>query len=146
MRMTEIINISRKITFSFFIKETYESGIVLFGWEVKSVKSNGINIVGSYINFRNSECWLNKSFISMNKSCSDSFELEHRDRKLLLKKKEIIYLLSIVKIKGYTVLPCSVFLKNNFIKLSICLCVGKKKHENKSDVKKRFLSFRDLDF
>jgi len=144
--MTEIINISRKIGFSFFIKETYESGIVLFGWEVRSVKSTGINIVGSYINFRNSECWLNKSFISMNRSCKESFEFEDRDRKLLLRKKEIIYLVSVVKIKGYTVLPYSVFLKKNFIKLGICLCVGKKKYDNKSDIKKRFLSFRELDF
>ncbi|HFL8819471.1 MAG TPA: SsrA-binding protein SmpB [Candidatus Azoamicus sp. OHIO2] len=135
--MTNIItDIKKKILFNYTIDETYESGIILKTWEIKSIKKNGFNITCSYINISNNACFLINSHI---KPIRYEFKIhefdEKRTRELLLKKKEINYLYGRSKIKNLTIIPSKIYWKHNFIKLEIHLCSGKRKYDKRQELK-----------
>lgn len=137
MSFKEIINLSKKISFNYEVLKRYEAGIALFGWEVCSIRLNSCGIISSYLKIKNLQCWLVKSFVKCNALLLDSKVLENRDRKLLLHKKEIDNLVNFLKIKTHTIVPSKVYWKNNFIKLEVCLCVGKKKYDKRLFLKNK---------
>lgn len=137
--MDIITDLNKRISYNYFIKEQYEAGIVLYGWEVKSVRINGISLIGSFISINNFlDIFLVGSFINSTSFIFNHNELDLcRNRHLLLKKKEILYLYSSLKIKGYTLVPSKAYWKNSFLKIEISLCFGKKLYDKRYILKNR---------
>ena len=127
------------------VLEKYTSGIVLSGPEVKSVKAGRINLTGSYVDFiinqktQKAEPWLLNCHISPYSKAGYSQKNYDptRARKLLLNKKEISYLIGKANEKGLTILPVSVYIKNNLIKMDIAVAKGMKKIDKRDKIKKR---------
>jgi SsrA-binding protein len=120
------------------ILDKYEAGLVLFGPEVKSVKTGHCNLNGSYISVRGNEIWLIHCHISPYPSAAGRENYPpDRERKLLLKRKETAELIGKLKAEGLTVLPISVYTKGSLIKLSIGVCRGYKAYDKRELIKKR---------
>ncbi|USS94297.1 SsrA-binding protein SmpB [Buchnera aphidicola] len=138
----KIISFNKKVKFNFFIKKKFVAGIVLQGWEVKSLRQGKINISRSYILLRDNEIYLVNCEIQPLKSAFlfHSSQFFNRNRKLLLLKKEIHFLANeINKNNKYTIVPISVFWKNSFCKLNIGLALGKKLYDKRHEKKNKFL-------
>jgi SsrA-binding protein len=122
------------------ILEKFEAGIVLSGPEVKSVKTGQINLKGSYISIDGqSQAWLVNAHIAPYKPASSlqSNYQPTKNRRLLLHKKDINYLLGKSRQTGLTILPISVYTKGSLIKLEVGLAKGKKKWDKREAIKKR---------
>jgi SsrA-binding protein len=129
---------NRKIEYDFEILEKYEAGIVLNGQEVKSIREHGVNLNGTFIATRENELFWTQAKIPpyQPKNVYNDYK-ETRDRKLLISKKEINYLLGKTKEKGLTLMPISVYTKTSFIKMEFALVRGKKKHDKRAKIKNR---------
>lgn len=132
----KIIYNNKKAYHDFFIEQTFESGIVLKGYEVKSIRKNGFNIKDSYCKIKNGEIYLIGSHIS-----KYFFETEEqdttRDRKLLLKRKEINKLIGKIQEKGYSLVPTKTYFKKGLVKLEIALAKGKQLHDKRKSIKEK---------
>ncbi|MFA5420767.1 MAG: SsrA-binding protein SmpB [Patescibacteria group bacterium] len=139
----KILAINKKAKFDYEILETYEAGIVLFGYEVKSVKSGQANLKASYVSFRvndknNHEAYLLKTYIPLYKPAGKRDEYDpERERKVLLKKKELDALVSKKQERGLTVIPIKLYTKGSFIKLELAVVRGKKKYDKREDLKRK---------
>lgn len=133
--MLEITNIKKKLAFNYVLKEFYECGLVLFGWEVKAIKNYNVNITSNYLIFKYNEFYISKVYISGKGFMLDNQDVESRDRKVLLKKKEIRYLYGLYRVKGYSLIISSVYIRKNFLKAELCVCLGKKSYDKKKDLK-----------
>jgi SsrA-binding protein len=139
----KILAINKKAKFDYEILETYEAGVVLHGFEVKSVKSGQANLKASYISFRlndknNHEAYLVNSYIPLYKPAGKKEDYNpERERKVLLKKKEIDRLISKNQEKGLTVIPIKLYTKGSFIKLELAVVRGKKQYDKREDLKRR---------
>jgi SsrA-binding protein len=129
---------NRKAYFNYEILERFEAGISLIGQEVKSIKLGRINLAGSYVVFQNEELYLINADIPpyQPKNAPPDYN-PRRSRKLLLKKKEIKYLMGKSRQKGLTLLPLRVYTKKGKIKLEFGLAKGRKKANKKELLKKR---------
>jgi SsrA-binding protein len=138
-----LIAVNKKAEHDYKILETFEAGIVLTGQEVKSIKGGHINLVGSYIILKNHEAWLIGAHVPPYKMAGPLPGYEPtRNRKLLLKKKELNTLAGKIKQKGLTLVPLKVYTKRGKIKLEFGLACGKKKYEKKEIIKKREIEKR----
>lgn len=137
MSFKEIINLSKRVAFNYIILKRYEAGISLFGWEVCSVRLNSFGLLGSYLKIKNMECFLIKSLIKFNVLDVESKSFDIRDRKLLLHKREIISFIDFLKTKTHTIVPSKAYWKNNYIKLELCFCIGKKKYDKRMTQKNK---------
>lgn len=134
----KIYSENKKGLFDYNILEKYEAGLVLFGQEVKSIKTGHINLSGSYVTLTSGEPFLVGVKVppyQPNNAGAD-YNTE-RQRKLLLNKKEINYLTGKTKTKGFSLIPLKVYAKNGRIKLEFGLAKGKKKYDKKEKIKKR---------
>lgn len=135
--MSKVLVKNRKAYFNYEILEKFESGIVLLGHEVKSLKSGGGNLTGSHVNLRGNEVFIEKLKISQyEKSVLEAYNPE-RTRKLLLSKAEISKLAGAIEEKGVTLIPLECHLKGNLIKVEFALARGKKKYDKRESIKKR---------
>ncbi|HEY4521576.1 MAG TPA: SsrA-binding protein SmpB [Candidatus Paceibacterota bacterium] len=134
----EILSENKKARFDFELLETYEAGIELFGFEVKAVKNHKINLEGSYVFPRFGEFFLVGATIApyQPKNTPKNYE-PTRERRLLLHKKEINYLLGKISQKGLTILPVKIYIKNGRVKLEIALARKFKKHDKRERIKER---------
>ena len=129
---------NRKARFDFEILETFEAGVELFGFEVKAVRSNKISLEGSYIFPRRAEFFLVGATIAPYQPGNTPKDYDQtRERKLLLNKKEINYLLGKSTSRGLTIIPIRVYNKNNRIKIGIAIVRKLKKHDKREKLKKR---------
>ncbi len=136
--------INKKANFNYEILEKYEAGLVLLGHEVKSLRQGNGSLKGAYITLKQTkegkmpEVILKNSTISKYKHAGnlDSYDPE-RERKLLLKKRQILYFVGKKKEQGLTLVPIKIYTKDNFIKLSFGLARGKKKYDKREDLKKK---------
>lgn len=128
---------NRNARYSYEIIETLEAGIVLEGPEVKSLRYGGGSIKDSYAQVRNAEIFLNNFHISPYAQASIANYDPTRPRKLLLHRKEIVRLASKIKEKGLTLIPLSLYLKENRIKVELGLAKGKRAHSKKEVIKER---------
>jgi SsrA-binding protein len=129
---------NKKALHNFEVLEKFESGIVLSGQEVKSVKQGHINLDGSYVRIKNDEAWLVNAQIPKYARAGALPEYDPRQsRKLLLRRQEIRYLTGKTQEKGLTLIPVSVYTKRTKIKLEIGLARGKKMHDKRNTIKKR---------
>lgn len=133
--MVEINN--RKAHFDYEILDTLESGIVLTGTEVKSIRQGNANLRDSYAIIRNDEMFLLNMHISEYKEGNIFNHDETRTRKLLVHKKEISKLKSKLEIEGLTLVPLKLYFKNNNAKILIGLAKGKREFDKRETIKKR---------
>jgi SsrA-binding protein len=138
--MYKKIDISnKKAFFDYEIIKKYESGIVLKGAEIKSIREGKINLKNSFCKFFKGELYSINMHISKyeNSSLWDEIE-ETRNRKLLLKRKELNKLETNVNVEGYSIIPLRIYFnENNKCKLEIGLCKGKKIYDKKNSEKEK---------
>ena len=129
---------NRKARHDYFILETFECGIVLTGTEIKSVRDGKVNLKEGYAFIREGELWLVGVHISPYEKGSFYNHDPLRDRKLLMKRHEILRLFSRVREKGLTLVPLSVYLKEGKrAKVELALVKGKLLHDKRDDLMER---------
>jgi len=130
--------VNKKAGFNYEFLEKMETGIVLAGFEVKSLKSGRGSLDGAYVSVRNGEVFLVHAHIPPYQAGNTPKEYDqYRDRKLLLNKKEIAHLVGFEKQKNLTIVPISVYNKGGKIKVEIAIARGKKKYDKRETIKKR---------
>jgi len=135
---SNVIVQNRKARFDYHIEDALEVGMALMGWEVKSLRAGKVQLVDSYVIFKNGEAWLLGSLITPLQTASTHFVTEpDRTRKLLLKRKEIDKLLAQVSQKGYTCVCTKIYWKDHLIKAEIALAKGKAEHDKRATEKER---------
>lgn len=129
---------NKKAYFNYEIVETFEAGIELLGFEVKSVKAGRANMVGAFATIRGGEIWMTNLDIPpyQAKNTPESYK-QTRPRRLLLNKKEILYLTTKMQSERLTLLPVKIYAKKNLVKVELGLARGKKQYEKRETIKKR---------
>lgn len=122
---------NKKAYHDYFIEETYEAGISLFGTEIKSIRAGQVNLKDSYCTVKNGELFALGIHISPYEKGNIYNREPRRDRKLLMHKREIIKLESYVSQKGYSLIPLSFYFSGARIKVSVGLCRGKKLYDKR---------------
>lgn len=129
---------NRRARFDYEILKEYEAGVVLKGFEVKSVKNNRASLKGSYVVAHDEELFLINAHIPPYEFAADMPDYDpERSRKLLLHKKEISYLQGKTKTEGLTLIPLSMYNKKGKIKLLFGLAKGKKRYDKRQVIKER---------
>ena len=135
--MKKVYARNRKAKLNYEFEDTLEAGISLKGSEVKSIRQGRINISDAYVAILNGEAYLMNAHISPYQPAGINNHEPLRERKLLLKRREIDKLAGRVQQKGYTLIPLTVYDRNGKIKVEIALAKGRKKHEKKEMLKER---------
>lgn len=133
----KLIANNKKAYHDYFIDEKYEAGISLVGTEVKSLRMGKCSIKESFITINRGEVYINHMHISPYEKGNIFNRDPLRTRKLLLHKYEINKLASQVQVKGYTIMPLSVYLKGSLVKVEIGLARGKKLYDKRQDIAKK---------
>ena len=128
---------NKTATRNYKLGESFQAGIILEGWEVKSLRNGKVDIKDSYVTFKNNEAWLIGTKIDPPASLKNFDADPTRSRKLLLHKKEISELQKLKGEKGLTVVLTSIYWKENHIKCDIATGKGKKLYDQRQDIKKR---------
>ena len=128
---------NRKAWHDYFIEEKYECGIALFGTEVKSIRQGKVNLKESWAQIRKGEVWVEGMHISPYEQGNIFNRDPLRAKKLLLHRKEIRKLDSLVMRQGYTLVPLEVYLKDGRMKVQLGLCKGKQLHDKRDSMAKR---------
>ena len=131
--MIEIKN--KKAYYDYFIEEELETGIVLKGTEIKSIRNGMSNIKDCYAIVKNGEVFLLNMYIGKYEDASIFNHDERRTRKLLLNKREILKLRDKVEIRGYTLVPLKLYFKPNRAKIHLGVCKGKKNYDKRESIK-----------
>ncbi len=124
------------------IIDTLEAGIVLCGTEIKSIRNGKANLKDSYANIKNGELYIYNLHISPYEFGNIYNKDPLRDRKLLVSKREINKLVGLIKQKGYSLIPISLYFKNNFVKVELGIGKGKKLYDKRQDIAKRDAEIR----
>ncbi len=132
------IALNRKAGFDYFIEDQYEAGLVLAGWEVKSLRAGKINLSDAHVIIKYGEAFLLGAQIQpLQTASTHTLPDPVRTRKLLLNRKELNHLIGSVERQGYTIVPLSLYWKKNKIKIKIALARGKKEHDKRDTIKDR---------
>jgi len=137
--MSGIVINNRKAFHDYTILEKFEAGIVLKGTEVKSIREGKANIKDSFARIIKNEIFLFNMHISPYSHGNIYNQDPLRERKLLLKRKEINRLMGLLTRKGFALVPLSVYFKNGRVKVEIALAQGKKQYDRREEIKKRDL-------
>lgn len=133
---SEIVK-NKKALFNYEIIESFEAGIVLVGTEVKSLREKSVNISDAYASFKGGELFLKNLNISPYNFGNINNHEPLRERKLLMKKKEIKRLYGKTKEQGLTLIPIKLYFSRGKVKLELALCKGKKLHDKRDILKKK---------
>ncbi|MDO8558276.1 MAG: SsrA-binding protein SmpB [bacterium] len=129
---------NKRAYFDYKVLETYEAGIELLGFEVKSVRKGSMSLRASFVTVKDGQLWLTNAVISPFQPQNTPAGYDSsRSRKLLLHKKEIARLIGKLKEKGLTMVPLKVYNKNSKIKVEIGVVRGKKQYDKRDTIKKR---------
>jgi SsrA-binding protein len=129
---------NRRARFEYHLEETHEAGLVLEGWEVKSVRDGQVQLTDGYVLIRNGELFLIGCRISPLRSASTHVDPQaERTRKLLMHKEEIRRLVGKVEQRGFTLVPLNLHYKGGRVKVDIALAKGKAQHDKRDTEKKR---------
>jgi SsrA-binding protein len=132
------IALNRKAKHDYFLEDKFEAGVVLMGWEIKSLRAGRINLTDTYVLLQNGEAWLIGTNISPLPTASTHFVTEPaRTRKLLLNRRELDKLEACVNQKGYTCVCTALYWKNHLVKCEIALAKGKATFDKRHDEKER---------
>ena len=133
-----IIAQNRKARHDYFVEETYEAGISLFGTEIKSLREGNVNLKDSYCQITNGELFAYGIHISPYEKGNVFNRDPMRDKKLLMHKKEILKLWNLVSRDSYTLIPLSLYFSGSLVKVELGLCKGKKLYDKRdTDAKKQ---------
>ena len=139
--MTENVKVlatNRKAGFEYFLLERFEAGLVLNGSEIKSIRAGQVSIQESYVDIEGGEqAWLVEAHIAPYEQANRFNHDPKRKRKLLLHKKQIREIWNNVRIKGMTVVPTRIYLKDGRAKIEIALAKGKKAYDKRAVIAKR---------
>lgn len=122
----KIIAVNRKARHDYFVEDTYEAGVALYGTEVKSLRAGTVNLKDSYCRVANGELFAFGVHISPYEKGNIFNRDPLRDKKLLMHKREILKLQQYVDRDGYTLVPLSLYFSGSHVKLELGLCKGKK--------------------
>ena len=133
-----IIAHNKRAQYDYFIEDKMDAGLVLEGWEVKSLRAKKVNISNSYILLRNNQAYLfGANFQPLTFASTHIVCNQIRDRKLLLNKHELNVLNGCINRKRYTIIAISLYWKKTWCKLKIGVARGKKDHDKRHDIKYR---------
>lgn len=135
---------NRRAFFDYDLIEKFEAGMVLLGTEVKSIRGHRVSIKGSFVSIQNGEVWWKGGQIQPWEHSNQGGHDIARDRKLLLKKREIKKLQKSLDEKGYTLIPLSLKIIRGNAKLEIALARGRKKYDKRHLIKSRDVERREL--
>ena len=135
--MEKVIAVNRKARHDYFLEEFIEAGMVLTGTEIKSIRKGKVQFKDAYIDFIDNEAYIRDMHIAAYDHGNIFNHEETRLRKLLLHRLEIRRLSQKVKIKGYTIVPTRLYLKDGRAKLEIALAKGKELHDKRNTLKER---------
>ncbi|MCA0402338.1 MAG: SsrA-binding protein SmpB [Proteobacteria bacterium] len=129
---------NKKARFDYFIETEFEAGLVLQGWEVKSLRAGKVNLSDAHVIVKYGEAFLLGSQIQpLQTAASHLFPEANRTRKLLLNRNELNTLIGSVERQGYTIVPLALYWKNNRVKIKVALAKGKKTHDKRDSIKDR---------
>ena len=131
------ITLNRKAFHDYFVEETFEAGIELFGTEVKSIRQGAVNLKDSWCEIENGEMFVRNMHISPYEKGNIFNKDPLRVRKLLLHKAEIRKLIGITAQQGYALVPLKLYFKGSKVKLELGLCKGKKLYDKREDAAKK---------
>jgi len=135
---SNLIAVNKRARHDYTIEEQYEAGLVLEGWEVKSLRDGRAQIAESYVLIKNGEAWLFGAHISALPTASSHVHPDAvRTRKLLLNRAELSKLIGAVERKGYTLIPLNLHWKRGRAKIEVGLAKGKKTHDKRASEKDR---------
>jgi len=130
---------NRRARHDYHVLESYEAGLELTGTEVKAARNGKVQLKDSFVEMRNGQAWLVGAHISPYSHGNRENHPPERDRRLLLKKRQIDRLFGRTRLKGQTVIPLAVYLKGNWIKVEVALAQGKKQYDKRAAIKEREL-------
>ncbi|MFR2571541.1 MAG: SsrA-binding protein SmpB [Clostridia bacterium] len=122
---------------NYFIEDKLETGIVLYGTEIKSIRAGKANLKDSYVTIKNGEVYIIGLHISPYEHGNIFNKNPLRDRKLLLNRREINKLIGLTKQKGYALIPISIYFKGNFVKVELGIGKGKKLYDKRQEMAKK---------
>ena len=122
---------------NYFIEDKLETGIVLYGTEIKSIRAGKANLKDSYVTIKNGEVYIIGLHISSYEHGNIFNKDPLRDRKLLLNRREINKLIGLTKQKGYALIPISIYFKGNFVKVELGIGKGKKLYDKRQEMAKK---------
>jgi len=132
------IALNKKARHDYQLEDRFEAGLVLEGWEVKSLRAGKVQMVESYVLLKNGEAFLFGCLITPLPTASTHIQPDpRRTRKLLLHQHEIDRLIGAVDRKGYSIIPTAMYWRKGRAKLEIALAKGKKEHDRRADIKER---------
>lgn len=137
MSHEKVIALNRKASHDYFLEERFEAGLVLTGTEIKSIRLGKANLKDSYVSFVQNEAYIKEMHIAAYDFGNRFNHDETRIRKLLMHKSEIRKLHQKVKIKGYSIVPTKLYLKDGRAKLEIALAKGKALYDKRETDKQR---------
>ncbi len=135
---------NKKAYHDYFVEETYEAGLELYGTEVKSIREGRVNLKDSWCNIKDGEIFANGMHISPYEKGNIFNRDPLRPKRLLMHKREINKLFGLMKQQGYAIIPLSVYFVRGRAKLKIGLCKGKKLYDKREDAAKKAAS-RDIE-
>lgn len=133
----KVVANNKKARHDYFIEKTYESGLVLKGTEVKSIRQGRVNLKESYVIVKNGEIFVFGMHVSPYKEGNIFNEDPLRTRKLLLNRKEIRKISQDIKLEGSTVVPLRLYFKHGRAKLEIALAKGKKLYDKRESQREK---------
>lgn len=129
---------NKRATFDYKIEQKYEAGLVLQGWEIKSLREGRIQLTDAHVQIYKMEAWLLGGQITPLVNASTHVVADsQRRRKLLLHARELAQLIGLVERKGYTIVALSMYWKNGRVKLEIGVGKGKKEYDKRASMKER---------
>jgi SsrA-binding protein len=134
---SKVVAQNKKASHDYFIEETYETGIVLKGTEIKSIRAGRVQLKDAFARIQNGELFLHNMHVSPYEQGNIHNHEPLRTRKLLMKKKEISRLLGVTKEQGYSLVPLKLYIKNGFAKILLGLAKGKKNYDKRESLKQK---------
>ena len=136
----KIVARNRKARFNYHILETFEAGLALKGSEIKSIRAGQVSLQEAYVRTNGKEAWLVGAHVAPYEQAGLFNHDPNRERKLLLHQREIHKLWDEVRIKGMTIIPIKMYLKEGRAKVEIGLAKGKRQYDKRESIKKRDLA------
>jgi len=128
---------NRKARHEYFIEDVYEAGLVLRGTEIKSVRAGRVSLAEGYVQLKNGELWLIEVHIAPYEQAGRTTHDPKRPRKLLMHRREITRLQTMLQERGYTVVPLRMYLKDNRAKVEIGIAKGKRQYDKRESIARR---------
>jgi SsrA-binding protein len=133
----KVVANNKKAFHDYFVEEKYEAGLVLVGTEVKSIRQGKVNLKDSYVGIKNGEAFVYNMHISPYEKGNIYNVDPLRVRKLLLNKRELRKLIGLTTLKGYSLIPLNLYLKNGLVKMELSVAKGKKNYDKRQDIAKK---------